>query len=162
MRGQPSARMPMLGFTLVEVLVTVTVIAILAAIVITSDRGYLARSRDTQRQNSIATISRALERYYRTNATVNGPTYPATSAGASGVAALIDDASVTYAPGQSSNSIVVAVSNATQTPTVDQYIYQPLTTAGAICNTPPCSRYILYYQQETDATVVSLNSVRQQ
>ena len=162
MRGQPFGRTPMFGFTLIEVLVTVTVIAILAAVVVSSDRGYLARSRDTQRQNSIAIIARALERYYRTNATVSGPTYPPTSAGAAGIASIVDDSNVTNAPNQSSNSITVAVSNAAQTPTVDQYIYQPLTAAGAICNSVPCARYVLYYQRESDSTVVSVNSVRQQ
>ena len=162
MRGHPSRHTSLQGFTLVVVLVTVMVIAILAAIVVSSDRGYLARSRDTQRQNSIGIISRALERYYRTNAVASGPTYPPTSVGASGIATIVDDVNVTNAPNQSSNSVVMAVSNAVQTPTVDQYIYQPLTSTGAICNTAPCVRYILYYRQESDSTVVTSNSVRQQ
>lgn len=162
MRGQPSRHFPVAGFTVVEVLVTVTVIAILAAVVVSSDKGFLARSRDVQRANSMATLSKALERYYRTNATVNGPTYPATSSGAAGLAAIVDDAGISNAPGQSSNSIVMASTNAAQTPTIDQYIYQPLTSAGAICNAVPCVSYKLYYRQESDQVIVSVDSVRQQ
>ena len=151
------------GFTLVEVLVTVMVIAILAAIVVSSDRGFLGRSRDVQRANSITNISRALERYYRTNATVSGPTYPSTASTAAGVATIVDNTDFTNAPGQSSNSIVIASTNSTsQTPTIDQYIYQPLTSAGALCTAIPCVKYKLYYRQESDSVVVTVDSVRQQ
>jgi len=162
MSGRIGANHPARGFTLIEVLVTVMAIAILAGIVVSSDRGFLERSRDVQRSNSVDNISRALERYYRTNATVSGPTYPSTASGASGVAAIVDNTNFTYAPGQSTNSIVIAASNAVQTPTIDQYIYQPLTSADALCNAAPCVKYKLYYRQESDQVVITRDSVRQQ
>lgn len=163
MSGRTDKGYPTPGFTLVEVLVTVMAIAILAGIVVSSDRGFLERSRDVQRKNDISNISRALERYYRTNATVSGPTYPATSAGASGVAAIVDNSDFTNAPNQTTNSVVIAATNSTtQAPTVDQYMYQPLTSAGALCTSAPCVKYKMYYRQESDQTVVSIDSVRQQ
>ena len=137
-------------------------ITILAAIVASSDTGFLERSRDVQRANSTTSISRALERYYRTNATVSGPTYPATTSGASGIAAIVDSTEITNAPKQMTNSVVIAVNNAVQTPTIDQYIYQPLTSAGSICSTVPCVKYKLYYRQESDQVVVTIDSMRQQ
>ena len=49
------------GFTIVELLIVVVVIAILAAISIAGYNGIQARSRDGQRKQDIATIKKALE-----------------------------------------------------------------------------------------------------
>ena len=55
------------GFTIVELLIVVVVIAILAAISIAGYNGIQARSRDGQRKQDIATIKKALELYYIDN-----------------------------------------------------------------------------------------------
>jgi type II secretion system protein G len=51
------------GFTIVELLVVIVVIAILAAITIVAYNGIQTRARDTQRIQDIKTIAKALELY---------------------------------------------------------------------------------------------------
>ena len=62
------------GFTIVELLIVVVVIAILAAITIVSYNGITTNARDSQRKNDIATITKALEMYY-----VDNGRFPASS-----------------------------------------------------------------------------------
>ena len=59
------------GFTIVELLIVIVVIAILAAITIVAYNGIQGRARDSQRVSDLKTIVKALE-IYKTN---NG-TYP--------------------------------------------------------------------------------------
>ncbi|HJM04668.1 MAG TPA: putative Ig domain-containing protein [Candidatus Saccharimonadaceae bacterium] len=55
------------GFTILELLVVITVIGILASIVIVSYQGIQERSRDAERDSSITEIKIALEKYYADN-----------------------------------------------------------------------------------------------
>lgn len=55
------------GFTLVELLIAIVVIAILAAISVVAYNGVQERARDAQRENDIAIIAKALEMYYLEN-----------------------------------------------------------------------------------------------
>jgi len=78
MNGRNSIRA---GFTIVELLIVIVVIAILAAIVIVAYNGIQGRARDSSRVQDMKTIVKALE-IYKTN---NG-SYPAanSTAGAAG------------------------------------------------------------------------------
>lgn len=51
------------GFTIVELLIVIVVVAILATISIVAYNGIQARARDTMRTDGIAKIERALELY---------------------------------------------------------------------------------------------------
>jgi general secretion pathway protein G len=51
------------GFTLVELLIVIVVIAILAAITIVAYNGVQQRARDSRRQSDVSTIRKALELY---------------------------------------------------------------------------------------------------
>lgn len=55
------------GFTIVELLIVIVVIAILAAVTVVAYRGIQARSRDGLRKQDIAVIKKALEMYYIDN-----------------------------------------------------------------------------------------------
>ena len=55
------------GFTIVELLIVIVVIAILAAITITTYSGIQQRSRDVARQSDVTTIQKALELYRMDN-----------------------------------------------------------------------------------------------
>lgn len=55
------------GFTLVEVLLVVGVIAVLAVITVISYNGTQARARDAKRKTDITAIAKALELYYDDN-----------------------------------------------------------------------------------------------
>jgi prepilin-type N-terminal cleavage/methylation domain-containing protein len=57
------AKKQQLGFTLVELLIVVTVIAILATITIVAYNGIQQRGRDTVRLSDVAAIKKALELY---------------------------------------------------------------------------------------------------
>lgn len=52
------------GFTIVELLIVIAVIAILALLVVTTYSGIQARSRDSQRQSDVAAIQTQLEAFY--------------------------------------------------------------------------------------------------
>ncbi len=52
------------GFTIVELLIVIVVIAILAAITIVSYNGIQNRAKDAQRKSDIASIAKVLELYY--------------------------------------------------------------------------------------------------
>ncbi len=55
------------GFTIVELLIVIVVIAILAAISVVAYNGIQQRARDSQRNSDVATIVKALELYYVQN-----------------------------------------------------------------------------------------------
>ena len=63
------------GFTIVELLIVIVVIAILAAITIVAYNGIQSRSRDTKRTQDVAQIQKALELYR-----VKNGSYPPTGA----------------------------------------------------------------------------------
>lgn len=52
------------GFTIVELLIVIVVIGILAAIVTVAYNGVQTRARDSQRNQDVKTIAKALEMYY--------------------------------------------------------------------------------------------------
>lgn len=62
------------GFTIVELLIVIVVIALLAAISIVAYTGIQARARDSQRQQDVKVITQALEMYY-----LDHGRYPASS-----------------------------------------------------------------------------------
>ena len=70
------------GFTIVELLIVIVVIAILAAISIVAYSGIQQRGRDSQRESDIKSVAKALEMYYIDNGQFppiapNGSTLPA-------------------------------------------------------------------------------------
>lgn len=69
-----SRDLPIRGFTIVELLIVIVVIAILAALSVVAYNGIQQRARDTQRKSDIAQIVKGLELYY----TIHGQ-YPAAS-----------------------------------------------------------------------------------
>lgn len=62
------------GFTIVELLIVIVVLAILAAISIVAYNGVQERARNAQREQDIKTIAKALEMYY-----LDEGAYPSTS-----------------------------------------------------------------------------------
>lgn len=57
------------GFTLVEVMVTVAIVAILAAVAIPQYKDYVTRSRLADASTGLATMRAQMERYYQDNRT---------------------------------------------------------------------------------------------
>jgi len=55
------------GFTLIELIVVIAIIAVLSAIVLVNVNGYTAKARDARRRADITQIQKALEMYYADN-----------------------------------------------------------------------------------------------
>lgn len=62
------------GFTIVELLIVVVVIAILAAVTIVAFNGVVSRSQDSRRQDDAQAITKALQLYY-----IDNGSYPTSS-----------------------------------------------------------------------------------
>lgn len=153
------------GFSISEILIVLTVMGILASIGFTILGTVLPSSRDSKRDQDVLTIAEKLELYYKTTPAAMGYTYPPTSVGVAGLKNIINSNDSIMAPNQSTMSLSIAATNATLAPTVNQYIYQPLTRSGALCTNSAaalCSRYILYYRREVSGSVVKIDSLGQQ
>lgn len=165
------------GFTMVELIITIVIIGILAGIVVFTPKTFLVTSRNQERVDDVASIARRLEQAYGSQ-DLGHPAYPSTAELAADIAG--DTRTMTriqpealQAPGGSANSVVSATSTSTSdpaganTPTIKQYVYQPLTAAGALCSAnpstaSPCVRFFLYYRDEATSSVKSIKSMHQQ
>lgn len=161
------------AFTVVELLITITIMGILLTLVVVNVNSSQMSARDSERKSDIEAIAVALETYRDTNNQSSGVVdsglgyYPPTtyiSNDTTFKAILPDlDPKLARAPGvdvSSAKSLVVAT-NPTQTtngvaptPTINTYIYQPITASNALCNsTVICRKFNLYYVTETDGVV---------
>jgi prepilin-type N-terminal cleavage/methylation domain-containing protein len=164
------------GFTLVEVLITITIMVILLTLTVVNLSGNQANARDEERKDDIAAISQQLERYYvsgQDSSTMTGE-YPPTinmNSEANIQTALRDiDPKVLRDPlTPTTSSVSLIVASSASTPTLASlnggktYIYQPLDSSNALCTTAAqeCRKYNLYYTLETDATVKTQTSNHQ-
>jgi prepilin-type N-terminal cleavage/methylation domain-containing protein len=151
------------GFTLVEVLIAITIMVILLILSVISLQGSEMNARDEKRKTDISVIAQQLENYY-TSGSNGDPTigrYPGTdlmSTETLATGTLRDlDVKVLRAPGVASTSqmsLTMATTNSTtQLPNATTYIYQPLTGTGALCitTTSGCRKFNLYYKLEDPA-----------
>jgi prepilin-type N-terminal cleavage/methylation domain-containing protein len=68
------SRCSLRGFTLIEVMITVAIVAILAAIALPSYRDYVLRGQLVDAQNGLAAMRANMERFYQDNRTYNSVT----------------------------------------------------------------------------------------
>jgi prepilin-type N-terminal cleavage/methylation domain-containing protein len=166
------------GFTLIELLVTISIIAILLTLTVINLRGNQASARDEKRKTDIAVIAQHLETYYASGSTGTAPgggsytsgEYPPTAFTNTETllrAALRDiDPKNLRAPDvadTSTMSFANAPSTAAPAPTVGQYIYQPLTSSGALCQlaSDECRKFTLFYKLESAVPTQTLASKNQ-
>jgi prepilin-type N-terminal cleavage/methylation domain-containing protein len=152
------------GFTLVELLVTITIMVILITLSVVNLRSSQATARDDKRKSDSESIAQYLEIYYKTGSdTMTGGEYPPTAYTAN-EAAIINtlrdiDPKILRAPNvASTDPISLANASSTSVPAanVSAYIYQPLQSDGALCTTPgdECRKFNLFYTLESAPTVV--------
>ena len=165
------------GFTIVELVITITIMGILMVLAVVNDNASQVRARDDERKADIAAIASALESFYNIgyDASTNYSRYPATDVLTSQttIRAQLRDISfdsVTAPDAASVTDSFVAATNAVTTtsgvlpqPTISQYVYQPLTTAGTLCTTngAECRKYNLYYRLENDNVIYQVTSRNQ-
>lgn len=152
------------GFTLVELLIAITIMVVLLILTVISLQGSEVAARDEKRKSDITVIAQQLENYYTsgTDGTSAVGRYPGTdlmSTEALVTSTLRDiDIKVLRAPGvddASPMSLTMASTNSTtQSPNATTYIYQPLTGSGALCTVTAneCRKFNLYYKLEDPAT----------
>jgi prepilin-type N-terminal cleavage/methylation domain-containing protein len=139
------------GFTIVELLIVIVIVGILASITVAAYSGVQGKSRDTQRNANIKSVSKALEAFYTLNGYyppfsqpgigMNVPAWRATSLTG------VSDTMLT-APGASSVALVNSA-----TPTTAQYGYRN----GESC--VQCPRFFLYWRSEVDSHVETVTSL---
>ena len=155
------------GFTLVEVMVAIVIMAILLTISIYSLNNLQADSRDSERQADTENIARALDTYYKDNGTGYPASGPVNTADKS--TELLPDVSsdMFSTPGNTPAASWRVATNSSTSPTAvtpavttNLYVYQPLTATGALCTTGTveCRSYRLFYRLETSNQIVTVES----
>jgi prepilin-type N-terminal cleavage/methylation domain-containing protein len=161
------------GFTIVEIIVTITIMGILLTLAVVGVGATQQKARDDERIADVEAFASHLESFYRTGKDTNSRLnrYPSTDLIDSGVSSIttnlrdIDLKSV-MAPGVTDplTTLKIAPTNSlTQTPTKDEYIYQPLQGDGTLCtgSSQDCRKYYIYYFLEGDSTVHVYSSKNQ-
>lgn len=173
------------GFTIVELVITITIMGILLTLAVVNLTTTEVNGRDAERKGDIEAIALALESYYNNEDSassgvydLSGGSYPATiniSNTTAFTTALPDiDPKSVRAPGVDASSPIslVAATNATATtsgvlpqPTISTYVYQPLQKNNTLCTQiaakGDCRKFNLYYRLEADNQVYMVTSKRQ-
>lgn len=144
------------GFTIVELLIVVVVIAILAAITIVSYSGVTRRASNSERQSDIAAIQKALEMYY-----IDNSQYPKQG----GVAGMdLVDYPITTLKLPRSAIIAPGAPSGTQNSMSEgqygnnmnsyNYGYRAVNAAGNACwaSSDTCTSYQLWYRLDGEST----------
>ncbi|HTK39924.1 MAG TPA: prepilin-type N-terminal cleavage/methylation domain-containing protein [Patescibacteria group bacterium] len=154
------------GFTLLELMVVVVLLALLVTGVVWVDSALISstkQSRDAERATDVKSIALLFEQYYRSSPTGAGSTYPTTQQVTGSISSLVPNKELLTPPLMSDPALGVAADTATQSPTTDEYTYQPFNAFGTLCTTtPPCVRFVLYYHTEDDDVIKTVESSHQQ
>lgn len=179
------------GFTIVELIVTVTIIVILTTLVVVRLRMTQASGRDEERNIDITTIATSLEVYYESGdittytpkgyypganqilaAAAKDPPYNEFLQGVPAISLIAPDRTITDSFGIDPAYATAAIGANTDGSYSDAqarallstypYLYQPLTRSNAFCvNYDDCVKFNLYYLEETTDTVIKIGSKNQ-
>lgn len=157
------------GFTIVEVVVVLTIMGILLGLGMLSIQSSQGNARNQERLNDIDQIMRGLESYY--NSSTSGGKYPDTTMTTTTLDIYgVKQSAYTYAH-TSTQSFAVTTASAGYTPvenitntsaglaTVDKFIYEPATfnastNVWSVCGAgQDCMGYTIYYKLEGNAAV---------
>ena len=170
------------GFTIVELIITITIMGILLTLAVVNVNSTQIQARDTERKVDIESIANALEGYYLTGAdgSVNLGRYPSTAL-ADNVSTLnsnlrdidlksftapgVDDPMTTFIASTNTGNAksIQTTAGVLPQPTKDQYVYQAIKTDGSICGAGvvDCRKFNLFYRLEGDNTVYKVTSKNQ-
>lgn len=160
------------GFTVVELIIVITIMAILLILAVVNLRSSQVSARDDERRADTESIATTLETFYDTTYNGRRGFYPGTTnlTGTSDtyVANFFSDhttPAALHAPDVDINGpiSIVAATNATQTttgvtpqPTISTYVYQPLTADNRLCTNSnaaipldaDCKKYNIFFKLE--------------
>lgn len=132
------------GFTLVELLVVISIIGLLSTLAVVSLSSARQKARDAKRASDVKQIQTALELYFS-----DQNTYPV-------VAAAVTLGDATHSTLSSGSSFAAAATGTTYmglvpanpAPGGTAYTYTSLTGAGAACTASPCPNYSITFTFE--------------
>ena len=170
------------GFTIVELIITITIMGILLTLAVVNVNSTQMKSRDDERKADIEAIATALESFYSIGideSTILGR-YPATGlvTPTSNITKYLRDVDLKsfMAPGIADPGLTFISSTNTGTskdnqsvagvlpqPTKSQYVYQPIKSDGSIClaGEMDCRKFNLFYRLESDNIVYKITSKNQ-
>ena len=172
------------GFTIIELIVVITIMGILVGLGVVNFRSTQINSRDAERRTDIETIGQYLDIYYTSgietdlstetdDATFSYPSTLQVIGSPPDVSNMIKylrdiDEEVLMPPNTTSPvGAFVPATNSIQTvndveplPTYSQYVYQPIKSDGTLCTlaSDECRKYNLYYRLESNAAVQMVRS----
>jgi prepilin-type N-terminal cleavage/methylation domain-containing protein len=162
------------GFTIVELIIVITIMGILLVLGVANLRGSQVSARDTQRRGDVDAIAANLDQYYSTGNTTLGlsagtylstNSWNGTNAGLLSVLTDMDPKSivapgnsdlthVSFIPATCSGSCSQTITGVTPQPTTDQFVYQPLQSDGTLCTnvSQGCRKFNIFFGLENSAT----------
>lgn len=164
------------GFTLVELVIVITIMSIILVLGVVNMRSSQATARDHERKTDVENIARGLEGFYINGA--NNARYPSnyisspttTDEFVQGALRNIDLKSL-QAPGAASGTrSLISATNTDETasgirplPTTTEYVYQPFQPDGTLCTlvSQECRRYNIFYRLEADGVIYKVSSKNQ-
>jgi prepilin-type N-terminal cleavage/methylation domain-containing protein len=168
------------GFTIVELIIVIAIMAILLTLGVVNLQDTLVNGRDDERKEDIANLARHLETFYTSGSDSSTTTgfYPSTAitTNASTMTTYLRDADndTLMAPGITdpiqtvkAASDTSILTSASAHPTFSEYIYQPLALSAdgstwSLCTgSTECRKFNLYYRLESDNTVYIKTSINQ-
>jgi prepilin-type N-terminal cleavage/methylation domain-containing protein len=165
------------GFTIIELLITITIMGILLVLGVVNLRGSQANGRDEERKTDIKNTALYLEGIYDNGIPSNPAykgSYPPTTAvsNTTNISTWFPDIDMNnlrspgiVAPAVSitpATSNVQTIAGVTPQPTQDSYVYQPIDSTGALCTSQgDCRKYNLYYKLESNPTIQMVLSKNQ-
>lgn len=153
------------GFTIAELVITLTIMAILMTLAVVSLSGNLTKARDEERRIDVANIIIYQETAY--NRSSSRSYFPSMSVSAPDAYYQNIDRNNLRAPGVASPTYSLTLAtNTVQTatgvlpqPTNTTYVYQPLKTDGTICSdSTSCRKFNIYYREESTGTTIMKTS----
>jgi len=165
------------GFTIVELIITITIMGILLTLAVVNIGATQVNARDDQRKTDIEAIASNLEAFYvsGTDNSTSVGIYPSTDVTGSttNITSTLRDATIAsfLPPGTTDVALTFLPSTNTGTapsiqtttgvlpqPTKDQYVYQPIESDGSVCGS---GKFNLFYYLESDASVHKVTSKNQ-
>lgn len=162
------------GFTIIELIIVITIMGILLILGVVNLRGSQANSRDVERKADVQAIASNFENYYLNGNYSQGiapGSYPSSTTGGgtnAGLLAIIPDMDpkslvapghsdlsyISFIPATCSSTCVQTTAGVTPLPTVDQYVYQPIQSNGSLCTdvSQGCRKFNIYYHLENAST----------
>lgn len=155
------------GFTIVELIITLTIMAILMTLAVVNLSSGLAAGRDEERKTDVDNIiifqetayNRSTTKSYFHTGSVTSGTIPIYYAGIDlGNLRAPDVVAPSYSLVAATNNTQTAVGVAPQ-PLKTTYVYQPVTSDGLLCGSgSSCRKFNIYYYSESTSSTVMMTS----